>query len=401
MECHIYYPELETAERMLKEATKIVAAGKLQDLSKDVEAPRILILKPQARRGIRIIAEEVIDFVIIAADNVEIKSVQVNGAPCEPLEGTYVERALLEGNTNKYRARIPAVEGKNKIAIRAEDTAGNITTDYASVTSAPHLAKKQEAFYEHGIAVVIGINKYTAWPSLEFSVSDAVAVKEKLQMFGFHRVMELYDAEATKLQINRLFRDTLPKMLGENDRVLIYFAGHGQTETYEHVDKQGQIIKEKEGYVIPVNGDQKNYRGTAISMTAIREAARNYKAKHVLFVFDSCYSGLGLKRSGGIKKADDYIKKLLNMKAVQIITAGGEDEQVGEEKGHGIFTRHLLLALAGKADLDNDGFITASEIGTYIRPTVSRKTENMQTPKFGWISGEGDFIFENMAPGNM
>ena len=102
----------------------------------------------------------------------------------------------------------------------------------------------------------------------------------------------------------------------------------------------------------------------------------------------------------GIKKEDDYIKKLLQMKAVQIITAGGEDEQVGEEKGHGIFTRHLLLALDGRADLDNDAFITASEIGTYIRPTVSRKTENMQTPRFGWILGEGDFIFENLSSFN-
>ena len=71
-------------------------------------------------------------------------------------------------------------------------------------------------------------------------------------------------------------------------------------------------------------------------------------------------------------------------------------KKIGEENGHGIFTRHLLFALGGKADLDNDGFITASEIGSYIRPIVSRKTKNTQTPKFGWISGEGDFIFESL-----
>ena len=67
---------------------------------------------------------------------------------------------------------------------------------------------------------------------------------------------------------------------------------------------------------------------------------------------------------------------------------------------HGIFTRHLRLALAGKADHDGDGFITASEIGTYIRPTVSRQTINAQTPKFGWLAGEGDFIFKNTAISN-
>ena len=106
---------------------------------------------------------------------------------------------------------------------------------------------------------------------------------------------------------------------------------------------------------------------------------------------------MGLKRAGGIKKADDYIIKMSRMKSVQIITAGGENEQVGEEKGHGIFTRHLLLSLNGEADLDNDNFITASEIGIFIRPIVSRKTQNAQTPLFGWISGEGDFIFEKIS----
>ncbi|MBW2172168.1 MAG: caspase family protein [Deltaproteobacteria bacterium] len=401
MECHMYYPELETTKRMLREAKRNIAAGNLPDLSKDTEAPRILVLKPGTRRGLTFVAKDSIDFVIIAADNVGVKSLHVDGKSCEPLEGTFAERSLLQGNTKKYRATVRAVEGKKQVTIRAQDADGNVTTKDILLKHSPQLAEKQADFYEHGIAVVIGINKYTLWPSLEFSVSDAEALKEKLQIMGFHRIIELYDHEATKLQINRLLRDTLPKMLGENDRLLIYFAGHGQTETYQHVDNHGQVIKEKEGYIIPVNGEQTNYRGTAISMTSIREAAKDYEAKHVLYVFDSCYSGLGLKRSGGIKKADDYIMKLLSMKAVQIITAGGEDEQVGEEKGHGIFTRYVLLALGGNADLDKDGFITASEIGTYVRPAVSRKTENMQTPKYGWISGEGDFVFWNLASEGM
>jgi tetratricopeptide (TPR) repeat protein len=401
MECHMYYPELETTRRMVHEAKRRIAEGNLPDLSKDVEAPRILVLKPETRRGLTFVAQGAVDIVMIASDNVGVESLVVDGKTCAPLEGTFAERSLLPGNSKKYRATVPVAEGKNKVIIRAQDSTGNVATKEISLKYSPQLAARQADFYAHGIAVVIGINKYTLWPSLEFSVSDAEAVKEKLQTMGFHRIVELYNHEATKLQINRLLRDTLPKMLGENDRVLIYFAGHGQTETYRHMDKQGQVIKEKEGYIIPVDGDQKNYRGTAISMTSIRETAKDYKAKHILYVFDSCYSGLGLKRSGGIKKADDYIKKLLTMKAVQIITAGGEDEQVGEEKGHGIFTSYILLALAGEADLDKDGFITASEIGTYVRPAVSRKTDNMQTPKYGWISGEGDFIFWNLAADGM
>ncbi len=397
MVCHLFYPELETTKRMLNKARTIFAKGKYQDFSKDVEPPQIIILKPEAKRGLRVVGSNLIDFLFLVGDNVKVSSVSIDGTLCNASEASVLEKTFFDGDVKKYTAQLSVVAGCNTHTIKAIDTSGNVTTKHVSVAYTPRLTEKLESLYQHSVAIVIGINKYSKWPSLEFAVSDAEAVIEKLRGLGFHYIIELYDQEATRLQILRLLRDKLPNMLEENDRLIVYFAGHGQTETFKYKDRQGQIIKEKEGYLIPIDGDRINYRGTAISMAAIREASKNYGAKHILYVFDSCYSGLGLKRSGGIKKADDYIKKLASMKAVQIITAGGEDEQVQEEKGHGIFTRHLLLALEGKADLDNDGFITASEIGTYIRPTVSRKTNNAQTPKFGWILGEGDFIFESIS----
>lgn len=394
IDCHLYYPELEISKRKLEEVNKIISSGKAEELSKDIEPPMIVLLTPEIKRGIGVVSLREVDFVLMAGDNVEVASVVVNGKQCEVSEGTFVEKSLIQGNTQKYRTSIQVTKGNNIVTVKATDTSGNVKFKKIPITYSPSFSKESKAFYGNSIAVVIGIDNYTQWPSLEFAVNDAVAVSKKLRELGFHRIVEFYNADATKLQINRLLRDTLPKMLGKNDRILVYFAGHGQTETFRRRDNSGTILTEKEGYIIPIDADYGNFKGTAISMATIRESVKNYKAKHVLFVFDSCYSGLGLKRSGGMKKADNYIKKLLNMRAVQIITAGGEDEQVGEEKGHGIFTKHLLLALGGKADLDKDGFVTASEIGTYIRPTVSRQTKNMQTPKFGWISGEGDFIFE-------
>ncbi|MBW1859155.1 MAG: caspase family protein, partial [Deltaproteobacteria bacterium] len=134
-------------------------------------------------------AKDSIDFVIIAADNVGVKSLHVDGKSCEPLEGTFAERSLLQGNTKKYRATVRALEGKKQVTIRAQDADGNVTTKDILLKHSPQLAEKQADFYEHGIAVVIGINKYTLWPSLEFSVSDAEALKEKLQIMGFHRII--------------------------------------------------------------------------------------------------------------------------------------------------------------------------------------------------------------------
>ena len=72
------------------------------------------------------------------------------------------------------------------------------------------------------------------------------------------------------------------------DRVFFFFAGHGATRT---LDDGRQI-----GFIVPVDADQSNYYSTAISMTALREAADLIPAKHIYFVMDSCYSGLAMSR---------------------------------------------------------------------------------------------------------
>ena len=57
--------------------------------------------------------------------------------------------------------------------------------------------------------------------------------------------------------LTELFHE-LPKKVDLNDRVLFYFAGHGQTE-----DVYGGG---KRGYIIPVDADMINYQATAVSM---------------------------------------------------------------------------------------------------------------------------------------
>jgi tetratricopeptide (TPR) repeat protein len=394
IKCYLYYPELETAKRMLDEANVALSSGKYKKYASDIDPPQLIILNPNIQRGTKVVSQNNIEIVVLASDNFQIEKVMANTTILESQQADLSEKRLLNGEVKKYTAQIALNRGKNSYTIKAIDTSGNIAKKEISIEYNPEIKQQKQQLYDRSIAVVIGINNYTTWPSLEFAVSDAEAIKNKLYEQGFDQVFELTDKAATRIQILKLLSDELPRILKENDRLLIYFAGHGQTENFETKDESGKNITEKEGYIIAVDSELGNYRGSAISMTKIREITKGYKAKHVLYAFDSCYSGLGLKRFGGTNKADGYIQKLSTLKAVQILTAGGENEQVGEENGHGIFTKYLILALSGKADLDNDGFVTASEIGTYIRPEVSRISKNSQTPKFGWISGEGDFIFD-------
>ena len=111
-------------------------------------------------------------------------------------------------------------------------------------------------------------------------------------------------------------------------------------------------------------------------------------------MMDCRYSGLGLNRSAGVWPGiSDYLCKVSAMRVVQIITAGGQGEQVQEKEGHGLFTTYFLDAIEGEADLNKDNVVTGTELGAYLRPMVSNASRQAQTPLFGRLEGEGEFLF--------
>ena len=242
-----------------------------------------------------------------------------------------------------------------------------------------------KSLYDKSYAVVIGINDYEKWPSLEYAVNDAKAMEKKLKSLGFETIT-LINQSATQDNILKVLGDELPRKIGRNDRVIIFFAGHGQTE---QLPDDSQM-----GYIIPVDADTGNIFSTAISMDQVRNFSRRLKAKHVLYLIDSCYAGLGLTRSGSIPPSEkDYLRKITSRKAHQMIVAGGKGELAHEEGKHGVFTRYILEALDGAADRDEKGYITFSDIASYVKPKVSRQTRNSQIPQYGSIDGEGEFVF--------
>jgi len=349
----------------------------------DRDGPKIVLFEPSTRRGMKIVHEyENLTVRGLATDKNGIAQVKVN-----QLEASIDEH----GN---FLKDIPIRVGSNTIKVEAADNLGNRSSISITIQGTkytlPALSKFDSPIlikdlYGKSFAVVIGINNYEKWPSLEFAVADAGAVREKLEATGFDKVTTILDKEATQRRIlTELFHE-LPKKVGRNDRVMFYFAGHGQTETLPGGGKKG--------YIIPVDADMSNYSSTAISMEQVRSLSRRIPAKHILFVMDSCYSGLGLSRSTGISpKISDYLRKVSSMRVVQIITAGGKGEQVQEKVGHGLFTTYFLRALMGEADINKDNVVTGTELGAYLRPTVSNASNQAQTPLYGRLEGEGEFL---------
>jgi len=237
-------------------------------------------------------------------------------------------------------------------------------------------------------AVIIGINNYKSAPPLRWAVADAKAVENKLHEYGIIKkdIITLYDNTATQNALIQLFSEKLRRQTGKEDGLIIYFAGHGVTI-------KSRAGKE-EGYLLASDSVIENVERTGISMDFLRIIFESMPPKHILFIVDACYSGFMLQRSAPISsRTANYIKKITYSRSRQIITAGGKNEQATETAGHGLFTERLLFGLEGPADVNLDGVITGLELGTYLRQEVSLISENRQTPLFGNISGEGDFVF--------
>jgi len=257
-----------------------------------------------------------------------------------------------------------------------------------------------EDIYDNSYALIIGIDKYENVRSLDYAVKDAEDVQSMLvDKFHFKEdnIVLLKDEEATQASILQEFSN-ITKKANDNDRVLIFFAGHGETID---LPDGGEM-----GFLLPVDGDKTDLYLSAIKMEELRTLSLLSDAKHILYLVDACYGGIVSVGARGLdaESTPNYLDKITKYKSRQIISAGGRGEEVIEkaEWGHSAFTKNLLSGLRdSKADTDSDGIITVQELGTYLQKKVTIDSDNRQTPKTRNLSSdEGEFVFvyaENSA----
>ena len=255
------------------------------------------------------------------------------------------------------------------------------------------LALTTDDIYDNSYALLIGIDKYENVPPLNYAVKDAESIHDILvNTFNFPEgnIILLKNEEATLLNIKNNLSE-IATSAKSNDRVLIYFAGHGATHD---LPGGGEM-----GYLLPIYGKEDNLFATSIPMNDIKSISSMSESKHMLFLIDACYSGLLTIGSRGInpQTTTNYIDKITADKGRTIITAGGRDEEVMEknEWGHSAFTMNLIRALKnGKGDLNADGYIAADELALFLKEKVTIDSKAQQTPQFGRMtSQEGEFVF--------
>jgi len=226
-------------------------------------------------------------------------------------------------------------------------------------------------------ALVIGNNAYRELPKLESAINDARAVGALLEtQYGFE--VELL-TNATRSDIYGSLA-SMRRRVGSNENLLIYYAGHGW------LDKEAD-----EGYWMPIDAEEDNPSNWLSSANLISEIRRS-KAKHILVVADSCFSGT-LTRGLTIKtRTPGYLERIVDKKARTALTSGGLEPVMdsGGESNHSVFASAFLGVLN-----DNDAVLDGHQLFTLVRKKVIMGSE--QTPGYGDIrrSGHdgGDFLF--------
>ncbi len=251
---------------------------------------------------------------------------------------------------------------------------------------------KKTTLYTGSYALVIGVSDYTTeWPDLEGVKEDTQAVKEALEKQKFH-VTTVLDPNDTEL--SAAFEDFIQKYGSTyENRLLFYFAGHGYTLKPKY---GGDHL----GYIIPTNAPHPlkkpgEFKNRALSLQRIEEYALNIDAKHAIFLFDSCFSGSIFSVTRALPENISYkTSKPVRM----FISSGTENEKVPDKS---IFRRQFISALEGEGDLNKDGYITGSELSSFLQDSVVNYSKNAQHPQYGKIRNpnldKGDFIFLSSA----
>ncbi len=231
-------------------------------------------------------------------------------------------------------------------------------------------------------ALVIGNTEYASpITSLPGTAKDAADISRALAAQGFE-VVSLADAsrEGTVRAFNNLIRAA-----GENDSVIVYYAGHG------HIHPGSAS-----GYWLPADADVENPK-TWISNADISRMLTNISAKQILLVSDSCFSGALTREAEASSKNASSISPnaILKRRSVAVMSSGSEEPVADSlSEGNSPFADALLKKLSNLNATKEP--LRAQAALESIREEVSKISP--QTPQYGVLmsaghTAGGDYLF--------
>ena len=242
--------------------------------------------------------------------------------------------------------------------------------------------------YNASYALVIGNGNYThGWDPLPGALQDVKEVAEALQTHDFNVTLKT-DLTADEFE-DAFLTFVLEHGADEANRLLFYYAGHGYTLPLAN--------EQERGYLVMVDApepdiDKLGFVRESVNMETLVGESKAILARHVLFLFDCCFSGTILNARARVRP--ESISDNIRHPVRQFITAGRANEPVPDRS---VFKTAFLDLIDGRAtEPFRDGYITGAELGLYLKNQVPIYNE-AQHPQYGKIRDpkldKGDFVF--------
>jgi hypothetical protein len=281
--------------------------------------------------------------------------------------------------------RAPAATPLPPKPVAPPPTIGAAPSQVAFVAAAP-----QPAAY----ALIVGIDHYRDVPAAPGARADAehfAALAKRTFGLKEEHVRIAVDDHATRTDVLAGLK-WLKDNVSAGGRVYFFFSGHGSPAT------------DASTYLMPYDGNPKDVASTALATSDVMHALAETKAKEVLAVIDSCFSG-----AGGRSVLPPGTRPLMRVKdatpdaRMALFTASRGDEISGLAPGEnaGVFTKFVVQALGtGVADGNGDGQVSLQELSDWVGPRVARdakKDNREQHPSLvvgSGLGGAANFIVE-------
>ena len=249
------------------------------------------------------------------------------------------------------------------------------------------------------VAFLVGVSEYPYLShDLPFVKSDIDAMRRYLiEEGGFDEVYLALGSVASRDLVESYMMNKFPSELGNRDRLLFYFAGHG-------ADARG-----KTGYLLFSGAQPGDFARQVLEVRRVEEWSRVNPAGHMLFLLDSCSSGLAFSARSASAGDEQLLEAIAGAGSRAVITAGTAGEQTFEIKGgdgigNGLFTRAFLSALRkGAAGTYTPAFLTIDRVMADVKVQVARFAAQHQKqlhPQLWRLDEEvyrGSFVFLNPA----
>lgn len=227
-------------------------------------------------------------------------------------------------------------------------------------------------------AVIVGISHYAHVPDklqLQFPERDAQSIYTTLispegGRFKAENVVLLTGAKATLAGIREQVDKWLPSVAKDDDRVLIYFAGHG-------------FLYQGKAYLAPYDINLDNIAATGYPMDELGSViGSKINARYKILLTDACHSGAITpdETQAMNKTLASLNSSLFSLTASRDRESSFESPEL--EGGHGVFTYYVVQGLNGAADTDGDGIVTVDELAEYVHTQVREATGARQNPTF-------------------